>query len=285
MVQRWRIANCGYTAHQLNIVDLKTETVVASLPAARLGPGIAWSPNGSQIYAAGGITNGSWDIYRYRRTSEGKWEPVDGYKLHCADAAKRRISGLALSTDGQTLFALNQYDGNCYALNTASGAQLGLVLVGDHPVACRLPANSDVLYVANQGGSEVVAVNVVSPAAMSVTSRIHTGSHPNDMVFGPDGRLFVSCANADCVTVIDTKSGVATENIRTTTTTSSPAGSTPNAVAVSKDGKYLCLAIFSNNNVYGDPQRRSRSDCRIRLLRLVPLQPMQRRITGESLLE
>jgi DNA-binding beta-propeller fold protein YncE len=243
------IANCGYTAHHLNIIDLKTESLVATLPASRLGHGIAWSPDGSQIYVAGGITNATWDVYRFKRAADGKWEQVDGIKLHCADAAKRRIAGLALSKDGQTLFVVNQYDGSVYAVNAASGEQLGVLTVGDHPYACKLAAADSKLYVANQGGSEIVAVNIANPAAMAIAAHIPVGSHPNDIVFAPDGRLFVSCANSDSVSVVDTVQGAAVESIRTSTSAHSPAGATPNSVAVSKDGKYLYAADADNNDV------------------------------------
>ncbi len=243
------IANCGYTAHHLNIVDLKTETIVATLPASRLGPGIAWSPDGSQIYASGGISNASWDVYRFKHEARGEWNQTGGFKLNCADPAKRRIAGMALSPDGATLFVLNQYDGNCYAVSTSTGDQIGLVQVGDHPICCRLSADGHTLFVADQGGEEVVAVNVASPATMTISTHIHTGSHPNDLAFASDGRLFVSCANSDSVSVIDTKSNTSIESIRTSTTTRSPAGSTPNAVAVSKNGKYLYTADADDNDV------------------------------------
>ena len=249
------ISNCGYTAHHLNIMDLKTETVIATLSAPRLGPGVAWSPDGTQLYVAGGIANAAWDVYHLKRASgdqangAGGWEKSGGFKLACANPEKRRITGLSISSDGKTLYVLNQYDGNCYAVNTDTGSQVGVLQVGDHPNACRMSANGDTLYVANQGGSEVVVVSVANPASMTISSRIPTGSHPNDLAFGPDGRLFVSCANSDCVSVIDTKSASCIESIRTATTTHSPAGSTPNAVAVSGDGKYLYTADADDNDV------------------------------------
>src|SRR5262249_43159235 len=58
-----------------------------------------------------------------------------------------------------------------------------------------------------------------------------------------------ACASSNCVSVIDTKRGIVTETIMTALFPKAPQGSTPDAVAVSLDGKTLFVANADNNCV------------------------------------
>ncbi|HEY1380922.1 MAG TPA: beta-propeller fold lactonase family protein, partial [Gemmataceae bacterium] len=64
-----------------------------------------------------------------------------------------------------------------------------------------------------------------------------------------DDRLFVACGSSNCVSVIDTKRGVVTETVFTALFPRAPEGSTPDAVAVTPDGRTLFVANADNNCV------------------------------------
>src|SRR5262249_23059358 len=73
--------------------------------------------------------------------------------------------------------------------------------------------------------------------------------------------LFVACANANSVSVIDTKTMRVIETISTSLTPLSPVGSTPNALAVDVKRKLLFVAHADHNNVaVADIAERKRSD-------------------------
>src|SRR4029077_17000581 len=70
------------------------------------------------------------------------------------------------------------------------------------------------------------------------------------MVQARDGtRLFVACANTNAVWVIDLASKTAHEQISVALGAQAPAGSTPNGVALSPDGRTLLVANADNNTV------------------------------------
>src|SRR5579871_6776823 len=242
------LVNCGYNAHHLHLVDMATEKEIANLDIKRASHGIAWTKDSKRIYVAGGIASFVNDVSIIQPGEDGKWEQVKGFTLPERDQNSTKITGMALSKDDKTLYALNEYDGKLYALDTTDGKVIASLAVGEHPFACRMsPGNT--LYIADLGGSEVVAVQHDPVKGLEIVAHLPTGEHPNDLALGSDGRLFVSCGNADEVTVLDTRTGKAVETIKTTLTPKSPAGSTPDAVAVTPDNKTLYVANADGNNV------------------------------------
>src|SRR5262249_52961839 len=91
------------------------------------------------------------------------------------------------------------------------------------------------------------SISLLDAKTLKETSRIKVGSHPNDLTFSADGRLFVANAGSDSVSVI--RAGKVIETIKTSFEPNSPIGSTPCALAISGDGKRLYVANADNNNV------------------------------------
>jgi YVTN family beta-propeller protein len=98
--------------------------------------------------------------------------------------------------------------------------------------------------VSNWGGR---SVDLLDPETLAVKARIAVGDHPNDLAYSKDGRLFVVNANSNSVSVI--RSGRVTETIKTTLEPGDRSGSTPDALALSGDGKRLYVANADNNDV------------------------------------
>ena len=84
---------------------------------------------------------------------------------------------------------------------------------------------------------------------MSTELVMPTDGHPNDLLFAPDGRLFVSCGSGNSVLSLNPKTGQQKERISVTLTPRSPAGTTPNSLSLSPDGKTLYVADADNNDV------------------------------------
>jgi YVTN family beta-propeller protein len=243
------ISNSGFGAHALHVIDLTTETEIANLPVPRSWNGLAWTPDSRRIYVSAGISNPLGDVYVFDRFDNGTWGLHGLLTLFEADRNNTCIAGLALSPDGKVLYALNNSDNHLYVVETATGAGLARIEIGDHPLVAKVSKDGRTLYVANWGGSEVAAVDVSNPRAPVIAARIPTGSHPNDIAIGRDGRIFVSAGNADAVSVLDSHSRQSIETIKTTLTPKAAYGSTPNAVALTPDGRTLFVANADNNDV------------------------------------
>ena len=233
------VVNSGYRANALHLVDLKTEREYARIPIGRSWSGLAWSPDGQRIYVSGGVSNPIGDVLVFGKNAVGQWVAGKALRLNTGGARARVIAGLAIAPDSLTLFVSNNSDGRLYLLDTATGITRTSVFVGDHPGACRVSRDGKRAYVALWGASAVAVVDVSRLDTPVVEGRIATGSHPNDIALGADGRVFVSCGNSDCVTIANGASHEVLETVRTALTPRSPGGCTPNAVALSPDGRTL----------------------------------------------
>ena len=243
------IANCGYNAHGIHLIDVATEKEIANLGVVRTWNGIAWAKDGKTLYVSGGIPLAHNDVLVYTQSADGSWAKTKSFALTGNDPQKTAIAGITLSVDGKSLYVLNNSDNKLYILDAAEGKTLSTLEVGDHPIACTLNSDGTVLGIADLGGSEVAAVRVEDPSKPEIVGHLMTGEHPNDLTLSKDGRVFVSCGNADAVDVFDEATGQQLETIRTTLNPTDPSGSTPNAVAVSPDNKTLYVANADNNDV------------------------------------
>ena len=87
-------------------------------------------------------------------------------------------------------------------------------------------------------------ISVIDAEKNAVVKDIDVGLHPSAMALTPKGdRLFVANANSDTVSVIDTESDTVVHSISVRPETKAPIGSSPNALAVSPDGKTLVTAF------------------------------------------
>jgi YVTN family beta-propeller protein len=257
--KRLALVNSGYNAHHLYLVETKTGRIVQAVPLERAWNGVAWAADGATIYVSGG---GSPRIHVLTRRSDGTFEaapPIPLPELVAnppetkgtkADRSKGQayVSGLALSHDGKTLFAANFATDMIYAIRLPDRtikAQRKLE-TNAHPYCLRLSPDGASLYATQGAFGSIVVLNADD---LTVTRTIATEKHPNDLLFAPDGRLFVSCGSSDSVLVINPADGQTSERIGVTLTPRSPAGTTPNALALSPDGKTLYVANVDNNVV------------------------------------
>lgn len=190
--------------------------------------GLVWAPNSQTLYAAGGCddvvyvyTNNGSSVVLSNKISLG--HAPGGCVANTANQTglglfvEPNVAGLAISADGGTLVAANNYNDSISVIDTATGkvryeydlrpfatsGAPGGTKGGTFPVGVVL--HGTVAYVGVDRDREVVAVNVANPTAGSLVARIQLDGNPNGMTLNADGaRLFVAQDNQDQVAVIDT---------------------------------------------------------------------------------
>jgi DNA-binding beta-propeller fold protein YncE len=238
--------------------------------------GLVWAPNSQTIYATGGCDDA---VYAY--TNNGGTFALstkillghapNGCVSNAANqtglglSVEPNVAGLAISADGSTLVAANNYNDSISVINTAtgtvkyeydlrpfatSGAAAG-TKGGTFPFAVVLDGN--VAYVGADRDREVVAVNIAGSG--SLVARIELDGNPNGMTLSADGsRLFVAQDNQDQVAVINTASNTIIHRIDTRGPASlnfpaNTTGAAPAAVAINGATNTLYAVNAGSNSI------------------------------------
>ncbi len=247
--------NGGFNRRGLTLYDLETRKVRQFVPIDETWNGVAFSKDGKALYVGGA---GSGVVYSFKY-QDGIATNKTTVKLE--SNASLFVAGLAVHPKTGKVYACNEANQEVLVLSPETLAVEARIPVGQHPHSCIFGGDKRHLYVSNWGNRSVTVVDTVSNQRVL---DIPVGIRPNDMALSRDGRLFVACAGDNTVHVIQT--GVvekeeegpsptkrppqeAREIIATSLYPDSPEGSTPDAVAVSPDGKSLYVANADNNCV------------------------------------
>ena len=241
----------GYHDHSLSVIDVHNAERIATLDVVKTWDGMAFDAASGTVYLSGGgqprrgpAAKGSVDqpILRVHYAA-GKLTPEAGLSIAGLDEKNRFISGLAFGPDG-SLYALNIQTDTLYRLSGPNHRQQTSAKTGYRPYGVVFAPDGKTLAVSNWGDR---SVSLLDAASLRETARITVGSHPNEMVWAADGRLFVADSGSNEVSVI--AAGAVIETIRTSMDPKAPVGSTPDALALSPDGRRLYVANADNNNV------------------------------------
>lgn len=176
------------------------------------------------------------------------------------------VRPLALSADGQRLYAVNTPDNSVEVYNTSGDQPVHLetIPVGLEPVAVALSGDGQ-LWVVNHLSDSVSIVDVsVSPAR--VVNTLYVGDEPRDIVFGGTGNkwAFITAAHRGQNAPFDpqfttegigradvwvfNRSSLGTQLGGSPTTILNMFGDTMRALARSADGSRIYAAVFQSGN-------------------------------------
>jgi len=244
------ITNNGWTRPTLTVFDTKTEQVTSRVNVDNAWLGLAWTPDGGHLYSAGAAENTVYDfawtngsLKEAGRISIGPPERRTGGELLNAGF----IGGLALSPNGQTLYAIHVFGQAVSAIDLQSRKEIRKVSLAAEPYTALMAPDGRTLFVSLWGGSKVL---MFAADTLETLAEIAVGPHPNAMLLSGDGsRLFVACANTNAVWVVDLATKAAKEQISVALYPNAPVGTTPNSLALSPDGTKMLVANADNNTV------------------------------------
>jgi DNA-binding beta-propeller fold protein YncE len=242
---RWlAVLHAGYGDHEIAVVNLSRQGIVARVTLDQAFYGICFSPDGRTLFASGG----EYEVVHAFDFADGLL--ARHRELAVASPKDTFIpAGLALDPAGKTLFVAGPWgDVVCLlpldALDQRTTLSLGKK---SYPYGCAVDPAGKRLYVSLWNKA---AVAVIDPAAKNVVATWPTEKHPTEMALTADGRtLFVACANSTKVSVIDTQSGKGLQTIGCALYPGAAAGNTPNSLCLTPDGQMLFVANADANNL------------------------------------
>ena len=240
--------------------------------------GLVWAPNSQTLYASGGCDDA---VYVYSSTGSSfalsskisLGHASDGCVANTANrtgiglSVEPNVAGLALSADGKTLVAANNYNDSISVIDTASGTvryeyDLRPFATSGAPSGTKggtfpysVVLNGNVAYVGCDRDREIVAVNIGSPTAGSLVARIRLDGNPNGMTLSADGStLYVAQDNQDQVAVIHTANNRVIHKIDTRGPgylgfPANTTGAAPTAVSINPATRTLYAVNAGSNSI------------------------------------
>ncbi len=237
----------GWRDQGIQIVDRGSGTVTQTLNLPAVFLGLKFAPDGKSLFVSGG--NG--DVIYRLAWNDGVAALSDSIVLAPREKGKngkRYPAGLAISTDGKTLYAAENLSDSIAVVDIPSGRVLQRLSAGRYPYGVALAPDGRV-FVSAWGESNVYAFTSAN-GRLTPTGRVAVPRHPSTLLLNQDGtRLFVASASTDRIAVVDAKSNSIVATLDDSPPGNVPEGSTPNALALSADGSRLYAAEADNNSV------------------------------------
>src|SRR5262245_20016288 len=252
----------GYHDHGVGLIDLKTERLKTTVNVWKDWAGMAMDPATGTIWVSGGgplmpdflgqMTRAGASQSEIAETRKAihklslKGETLgteSGLAIPGLADTDRFVGGVAVAPSGG-LFVVNTQNDTVYRVSQKDGTVETSAKVGYRPCGVALSPDAQRIAVSNWGDE---SVSLLESKTLIEIGRVKTGSHPNDLAYGKDGRLWVACAGSNSVTVIQGTEVI--ETVKTSLDPSDPVGATPDALALAPDGKTLYVANADNNDI------------------------------------
>jgi DNA-binding beta-propeller fold protein YncE len=237
----------GWREQGVQVIDLKTRKLTQTLLQDAAFYGAAFSPDGHRLCVSGGNTDMLF-VYAWKdgaATLENKFELA---KAKTTDGTGTSYpAGLAFSPNGKFVYVAENVGDRLAVVNAATGEIAQQFSTDHYPYGVALTANGQ-LFVSAWGASTVSQFRVLADGSLAYLGRIEVGGHPSALAV-QGTRLYVTLAGSDRVAVVDTKLRKVARYLHDAAPGAPPEGSTPNAVALTADGKRLLVAEADNNAV------------------------------------
>jgi YVTN family beta-propeller protein len=247
------VSNDGQSTQSLMVVDRTSGKILQTIPyksPEALYVGVAFSPDGKQVFASAGGNN-KIRVYNVEGQTLTETDPINLPVPKGADGKDVNLypGGLTIAPDGKTLYVADNLSDSMSIVDLATRKVTGTVAVGHNPYTVALSKDGKTAYVSNWGEQTVSVVDLTG-STPKVSQTIQVGTHPNAMALNPNNsELYVTNADSDNVSVINTATNCVLRTIDLSPYPGAKEGSSPNAIAVSPDGKTLYVANATNNDI------------------------------------
>jgi len=263
------VTGSNFAPRALHIIDPIARTLKQTIGIANSFVGVAFSPTADTLYVGGGASN---DVKIFSATGPDTYASAGTIPISGGAAP----SGLSLSGDGSRLYVALNMTHEVAVIDTATRTIVQRIPVGIYPYTTVMSLDGSKVYVSNWGGKvpgptdftdgmfPVIVdprtgipvtgtVSVIATNTRTVVKTIEVGLHPTGMALSPAGdRLYVTNANSDTVSLIDTAIDAVAKTVHVGHVgpgREPVLGSSPNAVAVSPDGRTLYVANAAENAI------------------------------------
>ncbi len=223
------VANSG--SNSISVINTSvTQGIIADININSSPNGIALSPGGNELYVANGDNV---SVYNTQTDSLVKTIVVGGTGGMFGSSL---ISGLAVSSNGKLLYALDENSGTVDIINISNSYVINRVSLGSDlylPSEIVITPNGQEAYITDTVGNVVSALNLSNGFVQTIG--LGGPKAPQGITITPNGKyVYVADSASDFVSVINTSSNTLVENIRLY--------GKPWSVAITPNGEYVYVS-------------------------------------------
>lgn len=235
------VTNNGQSVQSLQLISTVTEKVLHSIEIPKSWYGLHFSADEKYLFASGG--NDNW-ILKYA-IRNNKLLLSDSIKLGDKWPNKISPTGIEIDDNAHLMYVVTKDNNTLYIINLISKKIIEQYKLDGEAYTCLLAPGKKQLFISCWGCDKILVFDLKTK---SFVQKINVGDNPNEICLSKNGNyLFVSNANDNSVSVIDTKQYKVIEVLNAALYPNAPSGSTSNAVALSGDDKTLYVANADNN--------------------------------------
>lgn len=224
------------SADGIGVIDLKTRTLVRTLPSGQDPESFDISPDGKTLY----VSN--------EETAEMSVLDVESGSIRARVKVGEEPEGVTLRPDGRVVYVTCEADSEVVAIDTSTLEVMARIKTGSRPRMIAFTRDGASAFVTAENVGEVSAIDVgrhvpAGPIVVPPTEGTPTKPRPMGAVLSPDGReLYVSLGRARSVGVVDVMNRRFLRSIE-------DVGARVWGLAVSPDGRKLYTANGPSGDV------------------------------------
>ena len=214
------VTNNGQSVQSIQLIDPKSEKILHTLTIPKSWYGLKFSADEKFLYASGGNDN---RILQYAITNN-KLVLKDSIKLGDKWPIKISPTGIEIDDAKQLMYVVTKENNSLYVISMKTNQVMQQISLGSEAYTCLLSPDKKDLYISLWGRDKIMVWNFESQRKKEWP----VGDNPNEICLTKNGQfLFVSNANDNSVSVIDTREGRTVETLNAALTPMLPADQPP----------------------------------------------------------
>jgi molecular chaperone DnaK len=209
------VFNEQQTIHAVDVLDIASNTVIATIPQPARPFLPAVTPDGKRLFVP------NHDIAAVSVIDTATNAIIAQIKV------APNPHWVAFSLDGRLTYTANHESNVVSVIDTATLRVLATIPVGASPHSVAVSPDRPLVADVNYDSNSVTEINTMTN---KVVATIPVGRNPRDIAWAPDGRFaYVVNEGSDSISVIDARTNQVTATI--------PTGGSPNTIAILPDGR------------------------------------------------